>query len=259
MAKYSECRPDELLERWNQGAAAIVPLGALEWHGDHLPLGLDGMVAEWFCDQLAKDLDGVLLPGMWLPITTLPHRLSLQVRTETFRLIIEDLVAGLIQSGARKICLVTGHYAQGHQIELAEFALRAMDDHPGIMIFTATPLELLRNDSFLDHAARFETSQLLAIRPELVRIELICDSESPIESAILGEPPKFGSGDEGVQLLKAGLEAWQKWISSASRADLRNHYNDVFDRYSTYVERYYKGSWEEAILSWWKEKGSASS
>jgi len=259
MAKYSECRPDELLEKWDKGAAAVVPLGALEWHGAHLPLGLDGIVSEWFCDQLAKDLDGVLLPGIWLPITTLPHRLSLQVRTETFRLILEDLVNGLIQSGARKICLITGHYAQGHQIELAEFALRAMDDHPGIMVFTATPLELLRNDSLLDHAARYETSQLLAIRPNLVHLEVDGLTERPVDSAILGEPPELASVEEGIALLQAGLEAWQRWINVASSADLKGYYNGVFDRYSTYVERYYKGSWEEAILSWWKEKGSASS
>ena len=47
------------------------------------PLGLDGIVAEAFAARLAELIDGILLPGCWLPITTLPHPLSLQISTET--------------------------------------------------------------------------------------------------------------------------------------------------------------------------------
>jgi creatinine amidohydrolase len=247
-------RPEQLDGLWSTEASAIVAWGALEWHGSHLPLGLDGIVAEWFARRLSDLTQSVLLPTMWLPITTLPHRYSQQVRTETLRMILDDLFAGLHKSGARKIAVVTGHYAQGHAIELSEAALRAMDDHDGLLVFVGSPLELLAEPELMDHAAHNETSQLLAIRPDLVHLEELPSEPTSQSSAILGESPQLGSADEGRQLLQRGLDAWIGWMSTASRLTLDEHYRSVFDRYQEYVDKYYEGSWEDAIQKWWRDQ-----
>jgi creatinine amidohydrolase len=246
--------PDQLEALWQGGAPAIVPWGALEWHGAHLPLGLDGIIAEWFAAELAERTGGVLLPGVWLPMTTLPHPQSQQIRTETFRMVLDDLLEGLYASGARRVCLVTGHYAQGHQVEMSEAALRAMDDHEGLLVFSGAPLELLGEDRLLDHAAHFETSQLLAIRPDLVHLDLLAAGAHPAhDSAVLGDEPTLGSAAEGSELLESALTSWVAWLN-ASAEELETHYKGVFDRYAPYMDAYFQGSWEEAMKRWWAEK-----
>ncbi len=256
MPRYAELLPNQLNSLWAANAPAIVPWGALEWHGSHLPLGLDGIVADFFAERLAEQVGGVLLPQMWVPMTTLPHPHSIQFRTETFRGVLDDLLGGLFQSGARRVCLITGHYAQGHQVEMSEAALRAMEDYSGLLVLCATPLELLDDDRFLDHAGHYETSQLLAIRPELVHLELRpLEYGSPHNSAVLGEAPELGTAEEGEALLEAGLNSWCAWLEEASAESLNNHYKSVFDRYATYVRSYYRGSWEDAIEEWWSKKG----
>ena len=251
---YAELRPDELDALWTEGRFAVIPWGALEWHGSHLPLGLDGIVAEWFAARLAVSEGAVLLPGIWLPMTTLPHQHSLQIRTETFRMLLDDLFAGLYQSGARKVCLVTGHYAHGHLIEMTEAAIRAMEDHEGLLVFVGTPLELLDDEKLLDHAAHYETSQLLAIRPDLVRLAELPDDAKSTDTAVLGDSPALGSADEGIILLNRGLAAWRDWIQSGTFESVTQHYRLLFDRYEPYVDAYYKGSWEDAIKEWWKDQ-----
>src|SRR5437016_10864973 len=106
--RYAELRPDELDAAFANKPLAVIAWGALEWHGPHLPLGLDGIVAESFAESLAEKTAGVLLPGCWMPITTLPHPASLDIRTEAIRLILDDLLECLYGAGARMVCVVTG-------------------------------------------------------------------------------------------------------------------------------------------------------
>ena len=256
MPLYAELLPDQLDALWASRAVAVVPWGALEWHGPHLPLGLDGLVANYFSQQLAEQNEAVLLPPIWLPITTLPHRHSQQIRTETFRLLLDDLIGGLFSSGARRIAIVTGHYAQAHVIEISEAALRAMEDHPGLLVFAASPLELLAQSEMLDHAAHYETSQLMAIRPDLVQLRNLSSSDTA-NTAVLGESPQLGSAEEGFELFNQALVSWKLWLNTADRESLVNHYRTVFDSYESYVETYYKGSWEDAIQAWWQVKSAS--
>lgn len=251
--RYSELSLSALSAAWEAGAPAIVPWGALEWHGAHLPLGLDGLVVEAFCDRLAERTQGVLLPAIWLPITTLPHPASLQVRTEAFRMIVDDTIAGLVASGARTILLVSGHYAQGHLIELFEAAMRGMDDHEGVRILAGTPLQPLESPSLLDHAGRYETSQLLALRPDLVWTSELPRQIVPRSDAVLGEDPRLGTAEEGTLLFERGLDAWSAWWRDATPAALEETYKRRFDELQPYVDAYYEGSWEEAIQKWWAE------
>lgn len=239
---------------WDEGAPAIIPWGALEWHGDHLPLGLDGIVAEDFCDRLADRLNGVRLPGIWLPITTLPHEASLAVRTETLRAILDDTIGGLAVAGARTIIIVTGHFAQGHLIELYEAALRGMEDHEDLRVFAGAPLEPLARPELLDHAAKVEASQLLFVRPDLVDLSKAKEEVVPHRDGVLGESPCRATAEEGARLTEAGLAAWSSWIAEADPGSLEMHYRVAFDGLQAYVDKYYTGSWEEALLRWWADR-----
>src|SRR3989337_1735559 len=110
--RYAELRPAQLSHRLELVPVAIVPWGALEWHGPHLPFGLDGLVAEAFCERLAEGTRAVLLPTPSLPITALPHQLSISIRADVVREAWLDLFRELGRAGFRLVCLVSGHYAQ---------------------------------------------------------------------------------------------------------------------------------------------------
>ncbi|HEY0866670.1 MAG TPA: creatininase family protein [Fimbriimonas sp.] len=252
--RYAESTPEAIDRILASDPVAIVPVGALEWHGDHLPLGTDGILAEAFAERLANLEKGLLLPTYWLPITTLPHRLSLGIRTETFRMWLEDLLQGLVGIGLRRIAIVTGHYAQAHEIELYEAALGTMEDHPGVRVFAAAPLEPLDRFELLDHAGRWETAQLSAIRPELADPSRLPRTIEPKVHGVLGEHPSLGTAAEGSEVIEEALGAWSRWFAS-SREDLRDWYQNAFDRYQPYVDAYYQGSWQDAIERWWAERG----
>lgn len=253
--RYAELRPDELDQAWSERPLAIIAWGALEWHGPHLPLGLDGIIAEHFAEQLAEKTHGVLLPPCWMPITTLPHPASLQIRTEAFRMLVDDLLEGLYVAGARVVCIVTGHYAQGHEIEMYEAAIRAMDGHAGYRVLAATPLEVLGDESLLDHAARWETAQLQTLRPDLIHLEALPAEIKARRHAVLGEDPRAANPEEGKQVLDKALATWCDWtnelLASPDTTFLKDFYNRRRKDYGPYVRTYFTDSWERALHDWW--------
>jgi creatinine amidohydrolase len=256
--RYAELLPGDLERAWHERPIAVCPWGALEWHGPHLPLGLDGLVAEAFAERLAERTDGVLLPTTWLPITTLPHALSLSSSTDVVRGAWRDLLAGLRRAGARIVCLVTGHYAQGHELELYGAALEAMRVHADLLVLAATPLELLGDPDYLDHAGRWETAQLLAVRPDLVHLERLPEMAGPKDVAVLGEDPRRATREEGEALIARALDAWVAWVDRLLRERDRRPLVELYARrsaaYEEYARRYYSGSWEEAIRKWWADR-----
>ena len=91
--KYSELLPHEFRKRISEGALAYLPLGTLEWHGEHLAFGSDAIQSEGFMLECARRLGGIVMPpihlgpdrsleihegkeliGMDYAETTVPHR-----------------------------------------------------------------------------------------------------------------------------------------------------------------------------------------
>jgi len=256
--RYTDLRPDQLTSRLATCPVAIAPWGALEWHGPHLPFGLDGLVAEAFCERLAERTGAILLPTTYLPITTLPHPHSISIRADVVREAWLDLLQELSRAGFRIVCLVSGHYAQGHEIVLAQTA-EAVTRAGGALVLAGTPLALLQDADLLDHAGRWETSQLLWARPELVDLDALPPGPIPPagEVAVLGQDPRSATADEGRDLIERGLQSWEAWmkrlVSEGSPDPLYALYAARQAAYRDYVDRFYRGSWEAAIQAWWKE------
>ena len=256
--RYAELLPDELTTRLKAYPVAIAPWGALEWHGPHLPFGLDGLVAEGFCERLAVQAGAVLLPTTYLPITSLPHPQSISFSTPHVAGVWDDLFAQLKAAGFRVVCLVSGHYAQGHEVVLAETAERVIRSG-GPLVLAGTPLSLLSDPRLLDHAGRWETSQLQAVRPDLVHLEKLPKGSLPLahEVPVLGEDPRLASREQGETIFIRALEAWASWIERLLREEeidsLLQLYAERRASYAGYVRRFYKQSWEQAIQDWWKQ------
>lgn len=250
--RYGEMKPDEIQRAIQDAGVAVLPIGALEWHGDHLPYGVDGILAESFAERLAERVNGVLLPTLYAPMTTLPEAHSLCVRSETFRGLIFDHLSSLKSVGFRTVCIVTGHYAQGHLVELYEAATAFIGAE--LYVIAAAPLEVLEEDSLLDHAGKWETAQMLALRPELVDLSKVREPLSPKNSGVLGEDPRCANAEDARKVVEQALDLWVNWVEQPDRRSIERFYVRRIKAVQDYLEEYAALSWEQAIREWWDKK-----
>jgi len=189
-------------------------------------------------------------------MTTLPHSFSMQISANTLCALWAEMLFECARVGAKTVCIVTGHYAQGHEWELYRIAQDAMQKYQDLRVIAASPLEILLEDELLDHAGLRETSQLLAIRPELVHTELF-EPGKPGKSGVLGDDPRAATAALGEELLVRGLGAWRNAVRKWDRDTLHFFYGKRTAAYRPYRQKYFKGSWEQAILDWWKSRSES--
>ena len=63
---YERLTPSEFQDRLKKAPIAYLPLGTLEWHGAHLPLGSDSLQSQAFFIKLARLAGGIVLPPLFL-------------------------------------------------------------------------------------------------------------------------------------------------------------------------------------------------
>jgi len=154
----------------------IIPVGALEAHGPHLPLGADQVQAEVTALALAERVDALVAP-------TLPYGSAPGARRfpGTVSLSIAQLqvhIAGVLSEfarwGVRRILVLSGHGERGHMAALREAADNAMQTHPGTRVVVLCDYEFVyelrgkESPTSDGHAGLLETSRLLALAPEMV-------------------------------------------------------------------------------------------
>lgn len=258
---YPDLLPDEFRSILSERPLAVLPWGALEFHGPHLPLGLDGLVADAFAARLVERTGGILFPTTWWAVTTLPHPLSVQIPAPVVRALFDALLAQLADIGFRQVAVVSGHYAHPHELLLMDAASAATAR--GLPVLAAPPLALLGDPARLDHAARWETSQLLAVRPDLVRLERLdaqigADSPSThlLETAVLGEDPRStATPAAGRQIVAQALDAWERALATLTPEWLDGFYRRRRAEYDEFVQRYLlDDDWDAALERWWSER-----
>ena len=169
---------------------AILPLGAVEAHGPHLPLSTDPIIATAMAETGAQRLDGrgvvpLLLPGIDYTAASFAAGFpgTLSVRPETVTALLVDVANALGSQGIRWIAWVNAHFDPAHLGSLYA-ARKALDTArqdgmpvPSVIFpdVTRKPWALRLTDEFRSgacHAGQYEGSIVLARRPDLVRDDL---------------------------------------------------------------------------------------
>jgi len=145
------------------GSILAVPLGSTEQHGPHLPLGTDSDVAVALADRLAAAR-------------------ALSIGAAALELIIVELVRSA--SAFAGVVLVSGHGGNAAPLAAAVATLRA----EGRAVLAWAP-RIPGGDA---HAGRTETSLLLALRPELVRLDAAEPGDIRPLAAVMGELRRGG-------------------------------------------------------------------
>jgi creatinine amidohydrolase len=150
---------------------ALWPVGAVEPHGPHAPLGTDTLISVGMCERAAARLgDAVVLPALPFGVTRYGAAFAgaIGISETTLRAVVLDVAAAVERQGFRRLVIVNNHF-EPEQVA----TLRAAADEAGALY-----LDLVRRrnaqrltDEFRRgscHAGRYETSLVLADAQELV-------------------------------------------------------------------------------------------
>jgi creatinine amidohydrolase len=202
-------RPEELLAAQQECPLVYVPLGPLEWHSLHLPLGTDPLNAAAVAKAAALRTGGVVFPtlfwgtererppeklrnlglpedayivGMDFPGNIMP---SLYATEEAFALVVRAALEQLVRLGYRLIVLVNGHGAR-NQVEVLkrlslEFSARTPVRVVSALALSQTVLGIA------GHAEATETSLMMALHPESVDVNRLppLPQSIPLSSGIV--------------------------------------------------------------------------
>jgi len=172
--KYEEMTPAELEEALRENPVVYVPTGLLEWHGDHLPLGLDALKMYGITLRIARKYGGVVLPLNYYGVRGFGsfHGTLVYSRKLVKNLFLE-LFAQLEKIGAKVIVLLTGHYGS-YQVNLVKECAREFMKKSKVKVIAQPEYEDVYDDDGVqpaDHAGKYETSFALALFPKLVRLD----------------------------------------------------------------------------------------
>lgn len=185
----------------------LLPVGSVEQHGHHLPLGVDVWMPEAVAERVAARTDCLLAPAV--PYGVTPHHAykpgTFTVDTETFQRYVRDVCASAGEWGVENVLLLNGHYlAQDPELDVVVRGLRNDHDlrafHVPLSSVWADAAEAGRTGAAAFHAAEFETSVLLALRPDVVDMDEAVPVDVPAESLPLTDYDAYGDNQVGWAL-----------------------------------------------------------
>lgn len=218
---YAHLRPEQFRRRLAAAPIAYLPLGTLEWHGEHLPLGSDGLQAQGFFVELAQKVGGIVLPMLFLgpdrvrqtatgPLYGMDFctadRAEHQYPTRQLDgsaywvadpLYHAILSATLSQLGRAGFRIVVGH---GHGPSTKAFAAGAGEWRDAFGLDTLTcwgsPQDAEGLGIQVDHAAMNETSLMMAMHPDEVDLGALPDDDHVWPVGIAGKDPRSHASAE---------------------------------------------------------------
>ena len=174
----------------------VLPIGAIEQHGPHLPVATDALIAEAISTELDVACDGELLIMPSINISLSQHHLAfagtLTIDHDTFRATVSQVIDSAFRHGFRRFFLINAH---GGNIAQGAATIEALTaTMPDCEIVLATWFRAASNElrplvegeyPAVGHACEFETSLIMAIRPDLVDRATIADDGLTSASSLL--------------------------------------------------------------------------
>lgn len=167
------------------GRTCLLPIGVVEKHGDHLPLGQDSLSVHKVATMAAEEEPAMVFPpyyfGQILEAKHVPGTIALQ--GELLIPLLENICDEIGRNGFTKIIIVDGHGGNRHL--LPYFGQLTLDKRKEYMVYISglqqpTPAEKEISEAAVDeHAGERETSSMLHLYPELVKLEAYEDYGMP--------------------------------------------------------------------------------
>lgn len=161
-----------------QEALVLIPLGATEQHGPHLPVGTDAILSTYFAEEAARVMNAQGRPCLVAP-TIAPansmHHMnfagSISLEPDTFIRQLTDICKAIAHHGFRRIVLINGHGGNTHPAQTALISINRALGFPVYFMgyWSGTDQsKFLESQSGMIHACESETSLMLAVDETLV-------------------------------------------------------------------------------------------
>jgi creatinine amidohydrolase len=179
--KWEHLTSPEVKALSEKEAIVLIPVGSIEQHGPHLPLGCDTIIATEMSMKAAEKLSKNSIPSIVSPslaVCNSTHHMSfagsMTLTPQSFITVLLEYCRNIASHGFRKIVIVNGHGGNNHPIQTALVAINEELGFPVYQInyYTGLTKEITRSilstqDSMI-HACESETSLMLAIDETLV-------------------------------------------------------------------------------------------
>ncbi len=220
LIRYELLRPDQIVRARLRAPVVYLPMGPLEWHGPHLPVGTDMLHAQTMALEAARRTGGLVLPPLPLGTETyfdeerLRHRgfngderifgmdypgfmlPSLYVEESIMGVVVHELIRALKRQEFKVIVIVNGHGASNQLSTLKRIATEASE--PGAVTVLVTGYRF--DTEYREHAAMRETSYVLAHYSDTVDLSALPPASEALsygKFGILDGPVCMGNPSPG--------------------------------------------------------------
>ena len=219
--RFEEVAGFEVSELASRYSLAILPLGSLEFHGPHNPLGSDFIIISGIAERTAARTNGVLFPTLAFtqcPAHTAHFAGTMSISPEVMTMYIADMLRNVLRLGFRKILILNGH--DGNIGPGRGAIAQVADENKDSALLFASWWEFLSGELMKSlgmfhqmngghgHGGPLETSVVAAFRPDLIHLGKAKDQP---------EPPDL-SGGSPYFLQKSMAKDWPGYSGKVSEA-----------------------------------------
>lgn len=175
---WEQLRAPELKKLAEKNAVVMIPMGAVEQHGPHLPVATDTILAQWIAERAAKEMWDKGIPVVIAPAFVIANSMhhmhfsgSLSLTPGTFIQVLKEQCRAIAVQGFRKIAIINGHGGNTAPIDVA---LIDINQELGFPVYNVPYTAGVDESPFLDkqnymiHSGEVETSLILAYDESLV-------------------------------------------------------------------------------------------
>ncbi len=196
--KMDEMTWMEFDSKIKEGAITILPIGACEQHGPHLPLNVDTVIAQGFAERLAERVNAVIAPSINYGYRSKPlsgggplFPGTVDLSGETLIRLVYDVLEELIKDGVEKILVLSCHFEnEAFVCEGVDLISQKYGNKAKILVanwWDPMPVEIIDKvftevpfpGWAFEHAAVTETSLMMAFAPHLVHEDRMVDTQAP--------------------------------------------------------------------------------
>ena len=237
MADWQDLTMPGFEARRAQSRTVILPVGSLEEHGPHLPLGTDTFHALELARRVARVRPVLVAPPLYYGIcrSTGEHPGTVSISGDTLRALLGDLGREFHRQGMETLVFLSGHAGGTHMSALVEAGETLLKELPKVRVAVVNVLELLREVLAAEpelvrtkgdaHAGEVETALMLAVHPQLVqgsaptewprfpKYELVRDKRRYWPGGVWGDPAPADAA-QGERLLAAEVRRLAQVIAT---------------------------------------------
>ena len=194
---WSQLTRAELTRKRDAGALVVVPTGAIEQHGDFLPVETDTFLATAVAEMAAarmEKVDVVVAPAVSVGFS--PHHLSfpgtISYRLKTYLAVLEDTARSILDAGFQRVVFVNGH--GGNSAPLRSLCGQMLTDGHAV--------------SMVDYFTPGERQWLPLLKGGMARTGHACEQEVALTLALAGDEQAAAIAEKIKDLAPRMIQPW---------------------------------------------------